>query len=71
MIGLAVAPVHQVGAAQQYVNDADINVIDAATAAIDDFDKEGSNENSTIDVIKQKAETASAKLDILLSLIHI
>ena len=33
MIGLAVAPVHQVGAAQQYVNDADINVIDAATAA--------------------------------------
>jgi hypothetical protein len=65
MIGLTVAPVHQVGAAQQYVNDADINVIDAATAAIDDFDKEGSNENSTIDVIKQKAETASAKLDIL------
>ncbi len=65
VLGLVVASVHQVGAAEQYVNDADINLIDAATSAINAFDEEGQKESFSIEAVKAKSEAASQKLSAL------
>ncbi len=65
MCGLALVPVHQVGAAEQYTNDADIKVIDDATKALVAFDDETVSDTASYETVKPRLQAAVDKLDIL------
>ena len=66
MVGVGLAPVHQVGAAdEQFVNDADITVMNAATGALDAFHAELENEAADLASVKAKAVEVENKLDAL------